>query len=197
MYSNPFLKRIFGSTQTTRSVYLKKCPTDISSIIDLIRDSIDAHNSEITKVQFLAGDTYEKNPKKTQDHHVTREVAFTGSFSYKATSWEQFTTPYEIDLSKLKNLNKNVIIRITCYVYPVIPFKDNETRLVVTLKDRNDNYHSLSLDKVATRINEWNEVSYIVSFPSIESNDKLVVYFWHLGKKEFFIDDMAFERLTR
>jgi hypothetical protein len=161
-----------------------------------IRDLIDAHNGEIGKVQFIAGDTYEKYPKKTQDHHVTRQVAYTGSFSYKATSWEQYTTPYEIDLSKITNQNKNIIIRVTCYVYPVIPFKDNETRLVITLKDRNDNYHSLSLDKVAIRINEWNEVSFTTSFPSIESTDRLVVYFWHLGKREFFIDDLVIERLT-
>jgi len=160
-----------------------------------IRDSIKAKNNEARAVQFITGDTFEKNPKKKDNPHASGEVALSGSLSYKAISWEEFTSSYELDLSKIISQKNNITIRVSCYVYPLIPFKENDTRLVITLKDRNDLYHSLPLDTMATRMNQWNKVSFMATFPVIKASDRLVVYFWHLGKKEFYIDDLKIERV--
>jgi hypothetical protein len=160
-----------------------------------IRDSIMAKNREAWKVRFIAGDNFEKNPKKKVDSHVSGEVARSGSLSYKVISWEGFPSIYKIDISKIISERENVTIRVSCFVYPLIPFKENDTRLVITLKDRNEFYHSLPLDSIVTRINQWNKVSFMATFPVIKSSDRLVVYFWHLGKKEFYFDDLKIERV--
>lgn len=44
-------------------------------------------------------------------------------------------------------------------------------------------------------MNQWNKVSFMATFPVIKASDRLVVYFWHLGKKEFYIDDLKIERV--
>jgi hypothetical protein len=160
-----------------------------------IRDSIEAKKNETSAVQFITGDTFEKELKK-KNSHASAEVALSGTWSYKSNSWEEFILPYELDLSEIIQQKKNVSIRVTCYVYPLVPFKENDTRLVITLKDKNEYYHSLPLDSVARQINQWNRVSFKATFPLIKSTDRLVVYFWHLGKKEFYIDNFKIERVV-
>jgi hypothetical protein len=196
------LRNIFRPEQSQKAGYeepyeiciFTKAPPGIFIDNKAIRDSITTtNNTEIGAVRFITGDTFEKNSKGKDDPHTSDEVARSGSFSYKANSWEEFISPYEIDLSKIISKTENVTILVTCYVYPVVPFKDNDTRLVITLKDRNEFYHSLPLGTFASRINKWNKVSFAVTFPVIKPDDRLVVYFWHLGKKEFFIDDLKIE----
>jgi hypothetical protein len=161
-----------------------------------IRDSIEAKNNEPQIIQFITGDTFEKNLKRKANEHISREFAMTGAYSYKANSWEEFILPYELDISNIIRQKKNVSIRVTCYVYPLVLFKENDTRLVITLKDKNEYYQSLPLDSVARQINQWNQVSFKATFPLIKSTDRLVVYFWHLGKKEFYIDNIKIERVV-
>ena len=158
-----------------------------------IRDSIIAKNSEIRTVRFITGTTFEKNIRKKDIPFVSREIARSGSFSYKVPGNDEFKSSYEIDLSKIISQKDNITIRVSCFVYPMIPFKENDTRLVITLKDRGDLYHSLHLDSAATRVNQWNKVSFMATFPVIINSDRVVVYFWHRGKKEFYIDDQKIE----
>jgi hypothetical protein len=158
-----------------------------------IRDSITSKKHEINSVRFITGTTFEKNIRKKDIPFATKEVALSGSFSYKVPGDEEFKSSYEIDLSKIILLKDNITIRVSCFVYPVIPFNDNDTRLVITLKDRGDLYHSLHLDSVATRVNQWNRISFMATFPVIKNSDRLVIYFWHRGKKEFYIDDLKIE----
>jgi hypothetical protein len=33
----------------------------------------------------------------------------------------------------------------------------------------------------------------MATFPVIKNSDRVVVYFWHRGKKEFYIDDLKIE----
>lgn len=170
-----------------------KSPAGIQVNNKIIRDSILTKESEVRSVQFITGNTFEKNLKKKDDPHVSGDVARSGSLSYKVPGWEQFVSYYELDLSKIISLKDNFTILVTCFVYPLIPFKQNDTRLVIAVKNRNDLYHSLSLDSVATRLHQWNKVSFMASFPVIKTSDRVVIYFWHLGKKEFYIDDLKIE----
>jgi hypothetical protein len=158
-----------------------------------IRDSIIAKNCEIRAVRFITGTTFEKNLRKKDIPYVTGEVARSGSFSYKVPGDEEFKSSYELDLSKIISQKDNITIRVSCSVYPLIPFKENDTRLVITLKDRGDLYHSLHLDSTATRVNQWNKVSFMATFPVIKKSDRVIIYFWHRGKKEFYIDDLKIE----
>jgi Gpi18-like mannosyltransferase len=195
-YFRPKLPREFWYDPDYEICIFMKVPYASHFDNKAIRDSITAKNNEPCEVKFITGDTFEKNPKKNDNPHASAEVARSGSWSYKTSSWEQFALPYELDLSTIISQNKNVNIRVTCYIYPLIPFKENDTRLVITLKNKNEYYHSLPLDSVATRINQWNKVSFKVTFPLIKSSDRLVVYFWHLGKKEFYIDDLKIESVV-
>jgi hypothetical protein len=171
----------------------KKDPSGSKFDNKAIRDSITAKNSEISTVRFITGTTFEKNIRKNDIPFVSREVARSGLFSYKVPGNEEFKSSYEIDLSKIISRKDNITIRVSCFVYPLIPFKENDTRLVITLKDRGDFYHSLHLDSAATRVNQWNKISFMATFPVIKNSDRVVVYFWHRGKKEFYIDDLKIE----
>ena len=170
-----------------------KAPSGSKFDNKIIWDSITAKNSDINAVRFITGTTFEKNIRKTDIPFATKEVALSGSFSYKVPGDEEFNSSYEIDLSKIISLKDNITIKVSCFVYPVIPFRENDTRLVITLKDRGDLYHSLHLDSVATLVNQWNNISFMATFPVIKKSDRLVVYFWHRGKKEFYIDDLKIE----
>ncbi len=174
----------------------RKAPYGIFIDNGPIRDSIMAENTKDHVVQFIYGNIFENLTKKWDHQHASSEVSRSGSVSYKVSSWEQFILPFEINLSKITSQKKDVSIKVSCYVYPMLSFKENETRLVITLKEKNRYYHSLSLDSVAGQLNKWNKVSFKVTFPQIRSSDSLVVYFWHLGKKEFYIDDLKIERVV-
>ena len=161
-----------------------------------IYDSITAKNREAHVVKFLTGDTFEDLVKKQDNQHASAEFARSGHLSYRGNSWEQFIAYNQLHLSKIITQEKNVFIRVTCYVYPLVTFKDNDTRLVITLKRNKESYQSLQMDSFPTQINQWNKVSFTGIFPLIKKTDTLEVYFWHLGKKEFYIDDLKIEQIV-
>jgi hypothetical protein len=53
----------------------------------------------------------------------------------------------------------------------------------------------IPINNLAPRPDQWNKVSYTALFPEVKPSDTIVTYFWHLGKREFYIDDLKIERV--
>jgi ABC-type cobalt transport system substrate-binding protein len=158
-----------------------------------ILDSIDAADREPFSVHFITGTTFESDQQRKDTTHIRGEFARSGSFSYRVYGSEQYALGFKLDLSKVITGTKNVSIRVNCFVYPPDPFEENDTRLIINHIRKSGFYHSLSLDSVARQQNAWNKVTFLATFPSMNPSDSLIVFFWHIGKKEFYVDDIKIE----
>lgn len=88
-------------------------------------------------------------------------------------------------------------IRITFSFFPIHDLKTNNAALVVDMehdKRKEYKYHAFGLDQHPYELNKWNKVSfdYLTPFPYRES-DELKIYFWLLGEKDIYIDDVIIE----
>jgi hypothetical protein len=184
-YKKPFEVRL----------YIKTNPGSIFHN-DVIRDSIIRQKSESGSFQFLSGETYEKPQTAEQASRVSKEKSYAGAFSYKVGVDEQFGCYHEFPLPRILSKPEEMRIRVTCFVYPIIPFKENDTRLVINIVNHEEYYQCAIMETIAPLLNQWNYISFTANFPKVNLDDKLVVYFWHLGKKEFFVDDLKIEKAT-
>jgi hypothetical protein len=162
----------------------------------IIRDSINEMNNEGRVIQFLTRDDFEDLLKKNDTKHASSDFARSGHLSYKGNSDEPYILDHQFDISKIIDQKKYFTIRATCYIYPLVPFKENDTRLVITPPDNKAYYQSLVLGSLPMEINKWNKVSFTATFPNFTNSKKLNVYFWHLGKKEFYVDDLYIEQVA-
>jgi hypothetical protein len=158
-----------------------------------IRDSIVSRELGYRSARFVAGDLFEDSLKKENRTHLTRDFSRSGSHSFRVNGSDQYECYHELELSTFSSQNEDVTFRVSCFVYPTVPFSENETRLVLSIKNRDDHYHSLGLDSTATRINEWNKITFLATFPADNPSDRVVVYFWHLGNKAYYVDDLKIE----
>jgi hypothetical protein len=65
-----------------------------------------------------------------------------------------------------------------------------------THKDGLYDYQAQDIDKLSSSVTpgKWNKIElYSMTWQVRNSNDKLMVYLWHLGKKPVFVDDLKVE----
>lgn len=87
-------------------------------------------------------------------------------------------------------------VKVSAFVYPTVDVKTDPVSLVITFmhKGFNYKYYTLDLEKQELKAGEWNKITANYMTPEVRNlNDKLTVYFWHRGKKPFYIDDLSID----
>ena len=132
--------------------------------------------------------------------HYTKKTAFSGSQAYKVGANTEFSPVIEINCASLPGKKDGLRVRVAVAVFPEVSFKENITSLVVSLENSNGSYQysSFPLEEKAPNAQQWNLVNVMVSLPEIRSSgDKIKIYLWHQGKKEFYMDDLKADFLVQ
>lgn len=116
-----------------------------------------------------------------------------GKFSVRIDSSNNFSPSFSRSYRQLTD-REYVWVKVSAYVYPVVDVKTDPVSLVITFmhKGFNYKYYTLDLEKQDLKTGEWNKISATYMTPEVRNpGDKLTVYFWHRGKKPFYIDDLT------
>ena len=121
------------------------------------------------------------------------------SFRYGANDeWgPNFSIPYE-DL--VKPDKDHAWVRVSLDYFAGADIKENPTSVVINMPHGKYllKYRAFNLEKFPFKPNEWNHVviDYMTPFPYMET-DKIEVYLWHRGKKNFYTDNWHIEAFEK
>ena len=117
-------------------------------------------------------------------------ISFSGNGSFKMNKLKNFSPTVNI---KYKDLTENYYAWIRANVNVYIPeiYSEAMPVLVITFqhKGKNYKYRTKTFEKDITK-GQWNGLSLDYLTPEVRSKeDNLMVYIWHRGKSDIFIDD--------
>ena len=108
-----------------------------------------------------------------------------------------FSIPYEYLVSEDKDHNW---VRVSLDYYAGADIKENPASVVINMPhgDYKLKYRCFDLDKMSFTPNTWNhiELNYMTPFPYL-TTDKIEIYIWHRGKKDFYIDNLHIEAFEK
>jgi len=125
----------------------------------------------------------------------TKDVSHSGSFSYKLNEKVQFSPGISEKFSNLTN-KKNTWIRVSGYVYYTPENAIKGANIIITCNHQNSayKYKSLALENEYLISGKWNRVSMDWQTPYLmDKDDLLQAYFWYVGKKSIYVDDIQIE----
>ena len=132
--------------------------------------------------------------------HYTNKTAFSGSWAYKVGPNKEFSPGPGYDCSSLPANKDGLSIRVEVAVFTEVSFRENPTSLIISVEHAKESYYysKFSMEEKAPAVGEWNLVDVIVSLPEFKSSrDKIKIYLWHEGKKEFLMDAMKVDILVK
>ena len=139
-------------------------------------------------------------PDVTSDTlQFSKRIVFSGNFAYRVAQDKEFCPGMTFQCHEFNPHKNGIIVKGSVAVYPVVPFSENRTSLIISLENNRKSYQykSIHLSDKVQGINKWTTVDVMVSLPEIKSEkDKLKIYLWHEGKQPFYMDDFKVEILV-
>lgn len=136
----------------------------------------------------------------TDTTHFSRTTVFSGNSAFCVAPDREFTPGMTIHCKDLSSYRNGLMVKASVAVFPVVPFSENRTSLIISLEDDNKSYKykSVLLSDRAPVVNQWTIVDATVTLPEIKSEkDKLKIYLWHEGKQLFYMDDFKVDILVK
>ena len=135
------------------------------------------------------------------ESQITQEVSHSGSSAFRTDSTVEYGPGIYRNVTSLPIDTGNMFIRATIFIWPVGPFKDNPTSLIISFEREGKSYlyGAYNLGKPDNlEPGRWNRVTSRLQVPNeISSEDIVKVYIWHRGKGTLFCDDFQIELLKR
>ena len=162
------------------------------------RDSISTarfSSMSLRKVEFK---NYESLPPAGTSIRLSKDFAYSGSFSCLVDSATRFCSGISTEIGKVTSLKKDFFVVASAEVFPVVPFTENSTWLVITLDHYGNNYFyaSLVLENEKLDTGKWNPVIFRAYIPEVKAGeDHFGVYLWHRGVKDLYVDDFRVDLL--
>ena len=122
-------------------------------------------------------------------------------YSYRYGANEEWGITYEIPYDHLVSEDKDHNwVRVSFDYFAGADVKENPASVVINMPhgDYLLKYRCFDLEKMPFTPNAWNHVvlNYMTPFPYLTS-DKIQIYLWHRGKKDFFIDNLHIEAFEK
>lgn len=122
-------------------------------------------------------------------------VSRSGNYSFLCDSENNYSPVFSKSFKDL-TVNDHAWLRISLWVYPVHPMKENPGSLVVAFehKHREYKFRTLNFESLDLQLNQWNKIRFDYLTPEVRNKkDALRVYYWHRGQNEIYLDDLMIE----
>ncbi|MFZ9847687.1 MAG: hypothetical protein ACO3EE_05990 [Flavobacteriales bacterium] len=128
-------------------------------------------------------------------------LAFSKPYSFKYGANEEWGPTFSIPYEHLVKPDKDhVWLRVSLDYYAADNILDNPACVVFNMPHGKYllKYRTYDLEKLSYKPNQWNhaELYYMTPFPYLTS-DKIEIYLWHRGKKDFYIDNLHIEAFDK
>ena len=177
-----------------------KVPADTSFDNYAIRDSIIRVEENDYHIGFSLSCDFERVCLDCKPEDRISFVAHSGRYSCRIGEKCEYSAGFILRYSEISPILQKAKAEASVFVFPVTGFDRNPTDLVLSVQDKKGTYGycSVTLDTLNLVPGQWNPVSLYATLPEIRSgNDVVKLYFWHRGKKAFFVDDMSIRFLFR
>ena len=188
-----------------KQIWLKTEVSDEDRSLMEIQRSISA-TEEFTNEQDYNKKTigffnYETVNSEFVDANRCDTLSLSKPYSYRYGANEEWGPTFSIRYDNLVKEDKDhVWLRVSFDYFAGADINENPASLVINMPhgDYLLKYKAFDLQKRPFKPNEWNHVvvDYMTPFPYMES-DKMEIYIWHRGKKNFYIDNFHIEAFEK
>jgi hypothetical protein len=188
----PAEQKTFGGFNYEVYIFLS-LPRGISADNKAILQLLKKKENGYQKTIYTSRLDFEQARTREDSILFTRKTASSGTGSLRVSSNKEYGPGFTILCSSLPKGKTNFIVNVSVAVFPEVPFIENPTSLVISLESNGTSYYyrKFQLAERDLRLKQWNIVNVGAALPGIKSpDDKLKIYFWHEGKKEFLVDNM-------
>jgi len=199
-----YFKYIISPTRMTAAYYFKTFgttkvhPENTKLLLvdrEMSKEEFLRNSNQYTQ-RSLGGLTFEK-PWNNTNIHPEDSLVHTGEYALRLDT-DCLYTPAVVIRYKNITTKEYAWIRVTAWIFPTRDPRENPTKLVTlyTHKGGIYDYNAQDIDKLSSSVTpgQWNKIElYAMILQVRNSNDTLMVYLWHVGRKPVFTDDLKVE----
>lgn len=169
----------------------EKNPPGVTSNNYLIRDSLEQAPLSALLYKEIGHHGFEEPDGMISKEELADTQAFSGVQSC-FLSEREYLNGINAPVQDFTIKRENLIVEITLELFPLVDFRKNKVKLVVSLENssRSDFYWSHDFGENDAALNCWNSFHFRIQLPEIKTeSDYLKVYLWNIGKQGLFVDD--------
>jgi hypothetical protein len=183
--------RTFGKS-TVSAEDIKLLLVDRYMATEEFRKNLSQYNRSV-----LGTINFEMPFEKSTNYHPEDTLVHWGDFALCLDSNCIYTPAIKVRYMDITT-KEYAWIKVSAWIYPLFDPKDNPTNVVIHYTHNGGvyYYHAQTLNNLSPEIapGKWNKIEMYVMTPEVRNTeDVLVVYLWHVGKKPVLVDDLMVE----